>query len=96
VLCIGLCTKNEGNGFAWTFHHNPGLDKELELGQIATDPEERKAHSGRAQMIAVRQVYLIPIDSAAVFWASSPAVQDVSFNLTGVSRWEYDRWIGER
>jgi peptide/nickel transport system substrate-binding protein len=95
VLCIGLCSKNEGKGFAWTFHGNPELDQDLEAGQIATDPEERKGHYGRAQMIAMEQAYLIPIYNAAVFWASTPEVQDVTFNVTGVSPWEYDMWIGE-
>jgi ABC-type transport system substrate-binding protein len=46
-------------------------------------------------MIAMEQAYLIPIYNAAVFWASTPQVQDVTFNVTGVSPWEYDMCIGE-
>jgi peptide/nickel transport system substrate-binding protein len=93
VLCVALCIKNEGKGFAWTFHHNEELDKELELGQATTDPEERKAHYAKAQMIAMQEALLIPVYNAAGLSASTAQVQDVAFDVKGVDPWTYDIWI---
>jgi peptide/nickel transport system substrate-binding protein len=96
VLCVALCIKNEGKGFAWTFHHNEELDKELTLGQAATDPAQRKAHYAKAQMIAMQEALLIPVYNAAGLSASSADVQDVAFDVKGVDPWTYDIWIAKQ
>ena len=95
VLCIALCIKNEGKGFAWTFHKNAELDKELELGQAATDPAERLPHYARAQSIAMNEALLIPIYNINGLSASTAEVKDVAFDVKGVDPWVYDIWIEE-
>jgi peptide/nickel transport system substrate-binding protein len=95
VLCVALCIKNEGKGFAWTFHQDLELDQELELGQAAIDPEERRAHYGNAQVIAMNEALLIPVYNINGLSASTDEVQDVAFDVKGVDPWVYDIWIGE-
>jgi peptide/nickel transport system substrate-binding protein len=93
VLSVALSIKNEGKGFAWTFHKNQQLDSELNAGQATVDPEERKKHYGAAQVIAMNEALLIPIYNSYGLQASAAAVQDVSFDLKGVDPWVYDMWI---
>ena len=95
MLCVALCIKNEGKGFAWTFHQNQELDAALEAGQAATDPEERKAQYGRAQIIAMEQALLIPVYNSYGLTASKADVQDVTYDVKAVDPWVYDIWIGE-
>jgi peptide/nickel transport system substrate-binding protein len=93
VLCVALCVKNEGKGFAWTFHKNDELDRELEQGQSATDPAERAEHYGRAQVIAMEEALLIPVYNINGLSASTAPVKDVTFDVKGVDPWVYNIWI---
>ena len=95
ILSVILSSENEGKGFAWTFHTNAELDEELALGQSTTDPEERIAHYGNAQMIAMEEALLIPIYDISALWASLASVRDVSFDVKGTTPWFYDVWLQE-
>jgi ABC-type transport system substrate-binding protein len=93
VLCVVLCIKNEGKGFAWTFHKNEELDNELEMGQSSTDPAEREQHYGRAQEIAMEDALLIPIYNSNGLAASIAEVKGVTFDEKGVDPWFFNIWI---
>lgn len=93
VLSVALSIKNEGKGFAWTFHKDQSLDNELNAGQASVDPEERKKHYGNAQVIAMNDALLIPIYNSYGLQASAVAVQGVSFDLKGVDPWVYEMSI---
>lgn len=93
VLCVVLCIKNEGKGFAWTFHKNEELDNELEAGQAAVDPAEREQHYGRAQEIAMEEALLIPVYNNNGLAASTAKVKGVTFDEKGVDPWVYNMWI---
>lgn len=90
VLSVALSIKNEGKGFAWTFHKDQNLDSELNAGQATVDPEERKKHYGNAQVIAMNDALLIPIYNSYGLQASAAAVQGVSFDLKAVDPWVYE------
>jgi peptide/nickel transport system substrate-binding protein len=93
VLGVALFFKNEGKGFAWTFHKNQELDQELQLGQATSDIEQRKQHYGRAQVIAMEQALLIPVYNINGLSASLASVQDVTYDVKGVDPWVYNIWI---
>lgn len=93
VLCVVLCIKNEGKGFAWTFHKNDELDSELEMGQAATDPAEREKHYARAQEIAMEEALLIPVYNNNGLATSTKEVRDVAFDEKGVDPWFYNIWL---
>lgn len=93
VLCVALCIKNEGAGFAWTFHQNEELDNALEEGQAARDPAEREELYGRAQVIAMEEALLIPVYDINGLSASRTEVRDVTFDVKGVDPWVFNIWI---
>jgi peptide/nickel transport system substrate-binding protein len=93
VLGVALSIKNEGKGFAWTFHKDQQLDSELNAGQASTDPQARAKHYAAAQTIAMNDALLIPIYNEYGLQASTAAVQNVSFDVKGVDPWVYDMWI---
>ncbi|MDQ3549869.1 MAG: ABC transporter substrate-binding protein, partial [Chloroflexota bacterium] len=93
VLCVVLCIKNEGKGFAWTFHKNDELDSEIEMGQSTTDPAEREQHYGRAQILAMEEALLIPVYNNNGLTASTAEVKGVTFDEKGVDPWVFNIWI---
>lgn len=90
VLSVALSIKNEGKGFAWTFHKDQNLDSELNAGQASVDPEERKKHYANAQMIAMNDALLIPIYNINGLSASAATIQGVSYDVKGVDPWVYE------
>jgi peptide/nickel transport system substrate-binding protein len=93
VLGVALAIKNEGKGFAWTFHKNQQLDSELNAGQATVDLAERKKHYGAAQVMAMNDALLIPIYNSYGLQAAAASVQGVSFDLKGVDPWVYEVWL---
>jgi peptide/nickel transport system substrate-binding protein len=93
VLSVILSIKNEGKGFAWTFHKNKELDDELTAGQATLDPEQRKQHYMKAQVLAMQDALLIPIYNSYGLSAASAAIQGITYDVKGVDVWWYNVWI---
>jgi peptide/nickel transport system substrate-binding protein len=93
VLSVALSIKNEGKGFAWTFHKDQQLDAELTAGQASLDPAVRQQHYMKAQELAMTDALLIPIYNSYGLSAAAADIQDVNYDVKGVDVWWYNVWI---
>ena len=93
VLSVALSIKNEGKGFAWTFHKDQALDDELTAGQASLDPAVRQQHYMKAQEIAMTDALLIPIYNSYGLSAAASDIQGVTYDVKGVDVWWYNVWI---
>jgi peptide/nickel transport system substrate-binding protein len=88
-----FASQNADSGFAWSKFKSPDLDKLLADGAATSDPVQRKAIYGQAQVMIMNQALIVPIYDYTVLIGADKQLQGLRWDSTGLWPWLYDAYM---